>query len=84
MKNLHLVELVTIVLVAMALAGLVWAGFDVRNENREKMAVRWADDLPHPKPYVHNYFVLLSPDGNQRFELGLRGDGVVVWRELKP
>ena len=30
------------------------------------------------------YFVMIGANGGPSYEFGLRSDGVVVWREVKP
>jgi hypothetical protein len=55
------------------------------------LTTMWGDDYmkAHPKAFKdskdgHFYFVEWSMPGENKFELGLRSDGVVVWREIKP
>lgn len=58
--------------------------------------VMWGDDFLKPTPpsvttasghtftYAHYRFICLTAPDNRQFEIGMRKDGVVVWREVKP
>lgn len=47
------------------------------------VTVIWGDDFKPKNPFIMSQkFILIVTPAGRKFEIGLRTDGVVVWREI--
>lgn len=73
-----------VVTIGLLLIALTYGALAMWMVRSPRLGTTWGNDLPHPPNTAHYWVMIYAPDGKAKYELGLRADGVVVWREIKP